>query len=50
VGDNDVRATKEDIKKMKYLLEEELEKGAIGVTCGLEYTVKYPKERNLIFE
>lgn len=38
VGDNDVRATKDDIKKMKYLLEEELEKGAIGVTCGLEYT------------
>ena len=38
IGDNNVPATKDHIKRMKYLLEEELEKGAIGLTCGLEYT------------
>jgi len=37
IGDNAIPATRDDIKKMKRLLEEELEKGAVGMTCGLEY-------------
>jgi len=38
VGDNNVPATKEQVKKMKTLLASEMEKGAIGISCGLEYT------------
>ena len=37
VGDNDVEATPEQIEKMKALLEETLEKGAVGLSVGLEY-------------
>ncbi len=38
VGDNNVPADNGQIKKMKYLLEQEMERGALGITSGLEYT------------
>jgi len=38
VGDNAVAATSAQIEKMKTILAEQLEKGSIGMSCGLEYT------------
>ncbi|MFA6334195.1 MAG: amidohydrolase family protein [Bacteroidales bacterium] len=37
VGDNNVPATVANIDAMKVLLDQELERGAVGMTCGLEY-------------
>ena len=37
VGDNNIPATAEHMKEMKSLLAAEMEKGALGMTCGLEY-------------
>jgi len=38
VGDNNVPATAAHMKEMKSLLAAEMERGAVGMTCGLEYT------------
>ncbi len=37
VGPNNIPATAAQIDEMKALLEQELERGAVGMTCGLEY-------------
>ena len=37
VGDNNVPATKEQIEKMCYILDKEMEMGSLGLSCGLEY-------------
>ncbi|PKO96674.1 MAG: hypothetical protein CVU12_04365 [Bacteroidetes bacterium HGW-Bacteroidetes-7] len=38
VGENDVRATQEQLERMKSILELQMEQGAMGISCGLEYT------------
>lgn len=38
VGENDVRATEEQLTRMKKILEVQMEQGAMGISCGLEYT------------
>ncbi len=38
VGDNDVSATAGQLTKMQNILEECMEQGAAGISCGLEYT------------
>lgn len=38
VGENDVRATAEQLERMKSILEAQMEQGAMGISCGLEYT------------
>ena len=38
VGDNDVPATVEQIEQMKSILAAAMEQGAVGISCGLEYT------------
>ena len=38
VGNNDVRATREQIDKMRVILAELMEQGSMGLSCGLEYT------------
>lgn len=38
VGDNDTPATESQISRMKYIMEQNMEMGAAGITCGLEYT------------
>lgn len=37
VGDNNVKATKEQIAKMCEILDKEMEMGSLGLSCGLEY-------------
>ncbi|MBR3304071.1 MAG: D-aminoacylase [Bacteroidales bacterium] len=37
VGDNDVAATPEQLKQMCYILDKQLEMGAVGLSFGLEY-------------
>ena len=37
VGNNDVPATPEQIKEMKYLLEQSMAEGSFGLSSGLEY-------------
>ncbi len=37
VGDNNVPATAAQIDQMKSLLAAEMERGAVGISCGLEY-------------
>lgn len=37
VGDNNIPATAENIEEMKSLLASEMERGAVGMSCGLEY-------------
>lgn len=37
VGDNNVPATEEQLKKMCDILDREMQMGSVGVTCGLEY-------------
>ena len=37
VGDNAVKATPEQMKKMLEILEAEMEMGSLGISCGLEY-------------
>jgi N-acyl-D-amino-acid deacylase len=37
VGDNDIPATKEQLKEMVLYVESQMEKGAVGISCGLEY-------------
>lgn len=37
IGDNNIPATPETLRKMCEILEKELEMGAIGISCGLEY-------------
>lgn len=38
VGDNDIPATSSDIDKMKAIMSESMEQGAVGISCGLEYS------------
>lgn len=38
VGDNDVIATTSDIEKMKSIMAQSMEQGAVGISCGLEYS------------
>lgn len=38
VGKNNVQPTKEQLKKMCAVLDREMEIGAVGMSCGLEYT------------
>ncbi|MEN6619488.1 MAG: amidohydrolase family protein [Rikenellaceae bacterium] len=37
VGDNNIPATADHMKEMKSILATEMERGALGMTCGLEY-------------
>jgi len=37
VGDNNVPATSANVEEMKAILAAEMERGAIGISCGLEY-------------
>lgn len=37
VGDNEVPATKKQLKKMCSILADEMDAGSIGMSCGLEY-------------
>ena len=37
VGDNNVPATEDQIKKMCAILDKEMEMGSLGLSCGLEY-------------
>jgi len=37
VGDNNVPATSANVEEMKAILAAEMERGAIGMSCGLEY-------------
>ena len=38
VGDNNVPATADQLKEMKRYIDEQMEMGATGISCGLEYT------------
>jgi N-acyl-D-amino-acid deacylase len=38
VGDKDVRCTNEELDRMKSILSIQMEQGAVGMSCGLEYT------------
>ncbi len=38
VGDKDVRCTDEQLSSMKSILSAQMEQGAVGLSCGLEYT------------
>ncbi len=38
VGDKDVRCTTEELDRMKSILSIQMEQGAVGMSCGLEYT------------
>ncbi len=38
VGDKDVRCTSEQLEKMKSILAQQMERGSLGISCGLEYT------------
>lgn len=38
VGDNNVPATADQLKDMKRYIDEQMEMGATGISCGLEYT------------
>ncbi len=38
IGDNNVPATPETLKKMCEILDHEMEMGCMGISCGLEYT------------
>ncbi|MHC1780460.1 MAG: amidohydrolase family protein [Bacteroidales bacterium] len=38
VGDKDVRCTPEQLEKMKSILAGQMERGSLGISCGLEYT------------
>ncbi|MDD2595219.1 MAG: amidohydrolase family protein [Bacteroidales bacterium] len=37
IGDNNVPATQQTLKKMCDILDKEMEMGSIGISCGLEY-------------
>lgn len=38
VGDNDIVASNNQIEKMKSIMTESMEQGAVGISCGLEYS------------
>ena len=49
IGSNDVKATNSDIEKMKAILDEEMHKGSLGLSCGLEYAPgAYASDEELI--
>ena len=48
VGDNNVPATAGQLKAMKRYIDEQMEMGAAGITCGLEYTPgSYASEKEI---
>lgn len=49
VGDNDTPATKGQIKSMVSYIERQMETGAVGISCGLEYTPgSYAPEEEIV--
>ncbi|MCE5320315.1 MAG: D-aminoacylase [Bacteroidales bacterium] len=48
VGDNNVPATADQLKEMKRYIDEQMEMGATGISCGLEYTPgSYANEKEI---
>ncbi|HPS95092.1 MAG TPA: amidohydrolase family protein [Bacteroidales bacterium] len=48
VGDNNVPATSDQLKEMKRYIDEQMEMGATGISCGLEYTPgSYANEKEI---
>lgn len=48
VGDNNVPATSDQLKEMKRFIDEQMEMGATGISCGLEYTPgSYANEKEI---